>query len=133
MSCHILQSITFSSCIHISVRNAALFCDKLFVNVTGNFKRVGIILQRSILISGLVAIPIICLFWFADKILLMLKQDPDIVTIAGVFTRLDKNHFSIVSHSLCLVILLTSFLFNLYSFLMFCSLLLCLYDIPLDG
>jgi MATE family multidrug resistance protein len=53
----------------------------------GNFKRVGIILQRSILISGLFAVPVILLFWFADKILLALKQDPEVVTIAGIFTR----------------------------------------------
>ncbi|KAG0171790.1 hypothetical protein DFQ28_006422 [Apophysomyces sp. BC1034] len=53
-----------------------------------NKKLVGIHLQRALLILGLTYIPIAFVWWNAERILLVMKQDPALAMNAGLFLRI---------------------------------------------
>ncbi|KAI8070380.1 mate-domain-containing protein [Gongronella butleri] len=48
---------------------------------------VGVHLQRSLVILALMFVPIACIWWNGESVLLMLNQDPDISYHAGLFLR----------------------------------------------
>jgi len=52
-----------------------------------NFPLVGDIAQRAILISGLVCIPIIALWWNVGPLLHLLRQDPEVIPLAQTYLR----------------------------------------------
>jgi hypothetical protein len=52
-----------------------------------NYKRVGLLLQRALTISTLLAIPVAIVWLFAEQILLAVHQDPEIARLSGVFAR----------------------------------------------
>jgi MATE family multidrug resistance protein len=53
----------------------------------GNFKRVGVILQRTIIIVMLMCIPLSFIWGFSEQILIALQQDPIVSAKAGEFIR----------------------------------------------
>lgn len=62
-------------------------------NGAKNYPRVGILLQRSICISLVVVIPISIIWWFSGDIFILLKQDPHISTLSGLYIRFSFQTF----------------------------------------
>lgn len=56
-----------------------------------NYPRIGILLQRSILINTVLCIPIGFMWFFCGDILLLLKQEPNVAQLAGHYVKLDLN------------------------------------------
>ncbi|KAH3764537.1 solute carrier family 47 [Pelomyxa schiedti] len=54
----------------------------------GNCRRVGIILQRAVLMLWVYCIPVIGLWCSAEYILILAKQDPDIVKMASKYVKI---------------------------------------------
>uniref|UniRef100_A0A8C6CE18 Multidrug and toxin extrusion protein n=1 Tax=Monodon monoceros TaxID=40151 RepID=A0A8C6CE18_MONMO len=65
-------------------------CDTLMSQSFGakNLKRVGIVLQRSILILMLCCFPCWALFLNTESLLLFLKQDPEVSRIAQIYVMI---------------------------------------------
>jgi len=51
------------------------------------FKRCGILLQRSFVIITITAIPVSVIWMSSEPIFLLLRQDPDVAELAGVYVR----------------------------------------------
>lgn len=49
---------------------------------------VGLHLQRGILVSLTMFIPISFVWWYSDNLMLLLKQDPELAALCGVYLRI---------------------------------------------
>ncbi|KAH3744422.1 protein FAM177A1 [Pelomyxa schiedti] len=54
----------------------------------GNVKKIGIILQRAVLIVWLYSLPVMALWWFTEEILNLLGQDAETSKLAGRYIRI---------------------------------------------
>ncbi|XP_077993167.1 multidrug and toxin extrusion protein 1-like [Glandiceps talaboti] len=65
-------------------------CDTLFSQAYGsrNKKKVGLFLQRSIFVMLIFCVPCCAIFLNAELILLVLRQNPDIARLAGVYCQI---------------------------------------------
>ncbi|RKP10297.1 mate-domain-containing protein [Thamnocephalis sphaerospora] len=59
-------------------------------------RMLGIYLQRAILVLMLMAVPIAGLWWYADSVLVMLGQEPELSALSGLFIR--WSMFSLVPY-----------------------------------
>lgn len=106
-----ITSISVFSLGHINTESlAAISLASLFVNTTGqcvaqgvasaldtlcsqaftgshDFYAIGKHLQRGIVVSFFLCIPIALMWWFSEAILLALGQEPEIAQIAGLFIK----------------------------------------------
>jgi len=48
---------------------------------------VGIVLQQSVLILMLLAVPVGIVWWFAEPIFLLMRQDPEVAALGGLYCR----------------------------------------------
>ncbi|CAG8702985.1 23710_t:CDS:2 [Dentiscutata erythropus] len=77
--------ITFISVMYGAATALDTFCSQAYTS--GNMKMVGVYLQRAIIINLLGFIPIACIWWESEKILIFLRQSPEISAQAALFLR----------------------------------------------
>ncbi|CAG8776679.1 12191_t:CDS:2, partial [Dentiscutata erythropus] len=80
-----ISLITFVSVMYGAATALDTLCSQAYTS--GNMKMVGVYLQRSIIINFLGFIPIACIWWEADRILIFIGQSPEISAKAALFLR----------------------------------------------
>jgi Na+-driven multidrug efflux pump len=73
--------------IEVILRVRSSSCSLLTDCPKENYRRVGIILQRSVALVSVCCIPVAFVWWFCEDILVLLKQDPKLAKISGRFVR----------------------------------------------
>eukprot|EP01114_Cavostelium_apophysatum_P021770 TRINITY_DN7680_c0_g3_i1.p1 TRINITY_DN7680_c0_g3~~TRINITY_DN7680_c0_g3_i1.p1 ORF type:complete len:531 (-),score=94.94 TRINITY_DN7680_c0_g3_i1:17-1609(-) len=56
-------------------------------NGAGNYRRVGIVLQRALVVMGVCCIPVVVIWVFAEQVLVLLRQSPEIAKLSGYYIR----------------------------------------------
>jgi len=51
-------------------------------------EKIGIYFQSGLIVLGITVVPVMLVNWYAEKLLLVLHQDPEIAALAGEFSRL---------------------------------------------
>lgn len=62
-------------------------CSQAYTNSQCDRKVVGLHVQRCLVFLSLLALPILAVWWFADKVFLLLGQDPAVALLAGRFVQ----------------------------------------------
>lgn len=52
-----------------------------------NFRFIGVVFQNALVVACLIFIPIALAFWFTEPVLILLKQEPRLAHLAGVYNR----------------------------------------------
>ncbi|CAG8554894.1 2841_t:CDS:2, partial [Dentiscutata heterogama] len=77
--------ITYVSVMYGAATALDTLCSQAYTS--GNMKMVGVYLQRAIIINLLGFIPIACIWWESEKILIFFRQPPEISAQAALFLR----------------------------------------------
>lgn len=52
-----------------------------------NFKFIGVVFQNALVVASLMFLPIALCFWFTEPVLLLLRQDPELARLAGIYNK----------------------------------------------
>ncbi|CAO3578677.1 unnamed protein product [Absidia cylindrospora] len=62
-------------------------CSQAYTNTHCDKKVVGLHVQRCLVFLSVLFLPLMALWWHAEKVFLLLRQEPDVALLAGQFTQ----------------------------------------------